>query len=160
MGDAPHREPIVAYGPDGAADTLRSPRVSVADTTVARVVDGGLVGVTVGHTTVHFEARGRVATVRLTVRERIFDDTLRLAPGEVRAWNLPAGRYRIAIAAVGGGEASRALEFGAESLRCAPDRRETGTIHCLAREATRLVLKHNAVRPGDEAAQVSILRVP
>jgi hypothetical protein len=160
IGDPPYRQRAIAYLVDGRADTLRFPRVSVVDTSVARVVDGALVAVSVGRTELAFEEGGRVARGRLTVRERIFADSVHLEPGAVRAWNLGPGRYQITIRSPEGADAPRALEFGAQGMRCAPDGRDTGTIHCIAREATRLVLKHNAVRPGTERALVSLIRVP
>lgn len=101
-------------------------------------------------------ARSALSTIRT---DTIFTDTLTLDVGQVRAWNLAAGRYQLSVNPEMPTEASSALELGAEGVRCAPDRLDRAMIHCLLREPTRLVLKHNGVRPGAERAHVTIVQV-
>jgi hypothetical protein len=93
------------------------------------------------------------------VEDTTFADTLTLDVGQVRAWNLAAGRYRFAVSPETRTDSSSALELGAEGVRCAPDRLDKSTIHCLLREPTRLVLKHTGVRSGAEHVHVTIVRV-
>jgi hypothetical protein len=92
--------------------------------------------------------------------DTIFADTLTLDVGQVRAWNLAAGRYQLSVNPQPRTDVPSALELGAEGVRCAPDRLNKAMIHCLLREPTRLLLKHNGVRTGTERAHVTIVQVP
>jgi hypothetical protein len=91
--------------------------------------------------------------------DTIFADTLTLDVGQVRAWNLAAGRYQLSVTPETRTDAPSALELGAEGVRCAPDRLDKAMIHCLLREPTRLLLKHNGVRADAERAHVTIVQV-
>jgi len=91
--------------------------------------------------------------------DTIFADTLTLDLGQVRAWNLAAGRYQLSVTPETRTDAPSALELSAEGVRCAPDRLDKAMIHCLLREPTRLLLKHNGVRAGAERAHVTIVQV-
>ena len=100
------------------------------------------------------------ASRRANVTERVANDTLSLGPGEVRAWNLAPGNYQITVHAPPPAGEPQVIDLAAE-LVCAPDGFDHDTIHCLVREPTRLVLKHNGVRSATPRRQVvvTILRV-
>jgi hypothetical protein len=91
---------------------------------------------------------------------QIFADTVRLAPGGVRAWDLEAGQYDIAVRPVVRDVLSP-LELVAD-ITCATESRDPELIHCVVRTATRFVLRHNGMGPsaGITRAFVSITRLP
>lgn len=102
------------------------------------------------------------ASVVAEEEERIFSDTVRLLPGQVRAWDLRPGWHRITVATdTRPGEPQR-LELAAD-LRCVPDARgPRETIVCRVRQNTRMLIRHTGVGDRTDAASavVTILRAP
>lgn len=142
----------------GRVDTVAAREITVTDTSVVRVVDGGLVAGQVGQSVLRFDVEGvRVRGVAV-VRERVARDSVWLSPGEVRAWELRPGWHRLTVEnALRPGEA-RSLELAAD-LICVPDRSEPAeTIACRVTRPTRVLLRHTGVRPGRAMAVVTIFR--
>lgn len=142
----------------GRVDTVPARDIISADTNVVRVVDGGLVGIAVGQSRLRYDVEGFPVRGNATVRERIVRDSVWLAPGEMRAWELRPGWHRITVEnAVRPGEA-RALELAAD-LICVPDRTEPAeTIACRVTQPTRVLLRHTGVRYDRAMAVVTIYR--
>jgi hypothetical protein len=90
------------------------------------------------------------------VTERIADQEISLAAGEVRAWELVPGWYDIAVHRADT-TATSPLQLAAP-LTCAPDSRDADAISCRVRDTTRIVLKH-AGRGGRASAHISIVKV-
>ncbi len=142
----------------GHVDTVAARDITVEDTNMVRVVDGGLVGLQVGQSVLRFDVDGSWVRGVAIVRERIARDSVWLGPGEVRAWELRPGWHRITVQnEVRPGEA-RALELAADLL-CVPDRAEPDeTIACRVTQPTRVLLRHTGMRNVRAMAIVTIDR--
>lgn len=161
IGEPPRRFTAHVERLNGRVDTIAVTAFSAADTTVAQVVDGALIGREVGQTSLRFEVEGVRARGVVSVQERVFADSVWLGPGEVRAWELRPGWYRISVDnPVPAGE-PRTLELGAD-LICVPQRAAVETIACRVTQPTRIILRHTGVSPRRDRALavVGIYRTP
>jgi hypothetical protein len=135
---------------------VRITAATAEDTAVVRVLDDALVPTGVGYTKVFFEVSGHPITARVVVTDRIADQEISLAAGEVRAWELAPGWYDIAVHRADTTSTSP-LQLAAP-LTCAPDSRDADAISCRVRDTTRIVLKHSG-RGGRASAHISIVKV-
>lgn len=142
----------------GRADTVPARDIISADTNVARVVDGGLVGIAVGQSRLRYDVEGFPVRGNATVRERVARDSVWLGPGEVRAWELRPGWHRITVENAARPGEARLLELAAD-LICVPDRSEPAeTIACRVTQPTRVLLRHTGTRNARSMAVVTIYR--
>lgn len=156
LHSAPRPLTAIVTRKEGGVDTVRITAATPEDTAVVRVVDDALVPTGVGHTKVFLEVSGHPITARVVVTDRIADQEISLAAGEVRAWELAPGWYDIAVHRADT-TATSPLQLAAP-LTCAPDSRDADAISCRVRDTTRIVLKHSG-RGGRASAQLSIVRV-
>lgn len=141
---------------NGTQDTVRILGARSEDTSVVRVIDDALVASGVGNTKLVFVVAGHPITASVQVTHPVADDSVTLASGEVRAWELAPGWYDIAIHRADTAGVSP-LELAAP-LTCAPDSRDPDAISCRVPQPTRIVLKHSG-RGGRARAHVSIVQV-
>lgn len=141
---------------NGTMDTVPIPTARSEDTSVVRVIDDAIVPHGVGHTKLVFVVSGHLITARVQVTHPVADDSVALAPGEVRAWELAPGWYDIAVHRADTTGVSP-LELAAP-LTCTPDARDADAISCRVRQPTRIVLKHSG-RGGRARAHISIVQV-
>lgn len=162
LGDPPQRFRAEVWRNNGRVDTLDVPVLSVDDTSVARVVDGAVEAVEVGDAALRLGLpSGLVARGRVMVVERVFADSVWLARGEVRAWELRPGWYKITVEAEAPAGEAQPLELAAD-LICVPERREAKeTITCRVTKPTRVLLRHTGVGSRNAAAPavVTIVRM-
>jgi len=148
---------------NGRVDTVALSAARADDSTVARIVDGAVVPVDVGQTAVRFPFSSRIELRGIVhISEQVFSDSVWLGVGEVRAWELRPGWYRITVDAKAPPGQPQPLELAAD-LICVPDARgPKETIICRVRQNTRILLRHNGVsaREGKSLAVVTILRTP
>lgn len=161
IGDPPRRFTAIIERTSGVIDTVAVNTLRSRDSTVARVTDGALVAADVGQSRLSFEVEGVQTQGVTTVRERIFADSVRLSPGEVRAWELRPGWYRITVDATPFPGEPQTLELGAELL-CVPEANDRKTIACRVQRNTRIILRHTGVsrRREPALAVVAIYRTP
>lgn len=148
---------------NGRIDTLSPPVTLVRDTTVARVVNGRVQPVNAGQTTAQIDLNIRLRLRGVIgVEERLFSDSVWLAPGEVRAWDLQPSWYSITVDAKARPGEAQPLELAAD-LICVPDAKgPKETIICRVRQNTRVLLRHRSAgrRPERAVAVVTIVRLP
>lgn len=130
---SPHLAPIVLF-PKG--DSRRVEELSfsahVGDTTVASVDADGLVHpLAVGKTRVTLDFVGLEHTVGVWVIDQLSADTLHLASGEIRSWELGPGRYRVSVQRADGVDAPAGTELGTVDANCARDPLSRETLHCV-----------------------------
>lgn len=163
LGDSAYQYRAVVERNNERLDTMAVNVVSVADTNVARVVNGRVLPMAVGQTSAQIDvAPGTRLRGVVHVTERVFSDSVWLAPGEVRAWELRPSWYRITVDAKASPGAPQPLELAAD-LICVPDSRgPKETIVCRVRQNTRILLRHTGAGrlQRREVAVVTILRTP
>jgi len=104
----------------------------VKDATVASVDAEGLVHpLALGKTIVTLDFVGIEHTVAVTIVEQLSADTLHLASGEIRSWELGPGRYRLSVQRADGIETPAGTELSAVDANCARDRFSRETLHCV-----------------------------
>ena len=159
IGDAPKLYSAIVHRTSGRVDTVPVTNIVARDTAVVRVVDGTVLALTVGQSVLSLDVEGESARAVVTVRERVFADSVWLGPGEVRAWELQPSWYRITVDAKPFPGEPQTLEVGAD-LICVPESRDAATIVCRVRRNTRVILRHTgASKRLDKAlAVVSIYR--
>jgi hypothetical protein len=145
-----------------APDTIREFNVSVSDSGIVRFVAGALVPVGVGRTALRILLRGASFPGTVTVTERVADDAVSLAPGDLRSWKLTAGRYSIVVGGDALSGASPRFRMVTAGLRCTRDPRRDDTIHCLAADSGKVHVVNDTERIGVRRAMgtVRITRVP
>lgn len=156
LSSAPRPLSAIVTRKNGTVDTVRIPSARSEDTSVVRVIDDAIVPNGVGHTKLVFVVAGHDITANVQVTHPVADDSIALAPGEVRAWELAPGWYDIAVHRADTTGVSP-LELAAP-LTCAPDSRDPDAISCRVAQPTRIVLKHSG-RGGRARAHVSIVQV-
>lgn len=148
---------------NGRVDTVDLPMQVVEDTSVVRLVEGRVQPVDAGQTRVYADLNIRLRLRGVVgVQDRIFADTVRLLPGQVRAWDLRPGWHRITVTTDTRPDEPQRLELAADLL-CVPDSRGPHeTIVCRVRQNTRMLLRHTGVGDPTDAASavVTILRTP
>lgn len=159
IGDAPKRYTAYVQRVSGRVDTVQVTSITARDTTVVRVVDGAVVTVNVGSSTLWLDVEGQRVRAAVMVRERVFADSVWLGPGEVRAWELQPSWYHITVDATPFPGEPQTLELGAD-LICVPESTEPKTIVCRVKQNTRVILRHTGVSKRREKALavVSIYR--
>ena len=104
----------------------------VKDSAVASVDAAGLVHpLAVGTTLVTLDFVGLEHIVSVRVIERLVTDTLHLARGEIRSWELAPGRYRVRVYRADGVEAPAGTEFSTVDANCAREPANREMIHCV-----------------------------
>lgn len=151
IGDSARRITAIVERTTGVVDTVSPTQLTPQDTTVVRVVDGAVVAVNVGQTAIRLDVEGQPARAVVTVRERVFADSVWLGPGEVRAWELQPSWYHITVDATPFPGEPQTLELGAD-LICVPESRNPKTIVCRVRQNTRVILRHTGVSARREKA--------
>ena len=163
VGDSAYRFVGVLERNNGRVDTMPLRAMRLQDSTVATIVDGAVLPIAAGQAAVWFPLSERLELRGIVyVTERIFSDSVWLGPGEVRAWELRPGWHRITVDSKVSTGQPQPLELAAD-LICVPDSRgPKETIVCNVRKNTRILLRHNSVRPqvGRSLAVVTILRTP
>lgn len=161
LRDAEYQFRVELERNNGRLDTVAAAVTRLDDTTVAQLVDGTVKPLEVGATNVridlapHLRLRGS-----LVVSERIAEDSVWLSRGQVRAWELRPGMYRITVDAKAPPGEPQPLELAADLL-CAPDSRAPReTISCRVRQNTRMLLRHKGAgsAQGPSLAVVTIVR--
>lgn len=158
-------EPLVvaAVGVDGAPITALAGRMSVRDTTVARLVGDLVYPKAPGETFVDVEAGDCETAIHVEVYERVAipdslephqefaDPSLRLGIGEARRWHIPAGRFDLRFEPVG--RARDALVLAGLGLHCARFPGEDGQHYsCVSYAGGTVVVRH----PGGSATAQSL----
>jgi hypothetical protein len=131
----------------------------VRDTTVARVnADGQVQPLALGKTRITLDFVGLTHIVPVTVIQPLSTDTVHLASGEYRNWELEPGRYRLSVVRADGSETPAGTEMGAVGANCARDRYSRETLHCVVYDGER---GHVIVRaPRASQVVVHVARMP
>ncbi|MBA3852986.1 MAG: hypothetical protein C0503_01145 [Gemmatimonas sp.] len=162
LRDAPYQFHAELERNNGRIDTMAVAATGLDDTTVAQVVDGAVTPRDVGATNVRIDLAPQLRLRgSVVVSERIASDSVWLSRGQVRAWELRPGMYRITVDAKAAPGEPQPLELAADLL-CAPDARAPReTISCRVRQNTRMLLRHTGAgsAAGPSLAVVTIVRV-
>lgn len=163
LGDPPRELPTEFVGVDGRPVTLLSARVSVRDSTVATLDGLRIRPLQVGRTQLWLQVGNRstggavrvfapvptLAGLRPAVRpdQRLVAARVRLGPGELVRWPLPAGLFSLAfLPAPHGGPSSRVA---------APVLRVEGPIMCLPSPGPRVYNTHCLARSRGASVTVA-----
>lgn len=162
VGGPPQPLAISPVGPHNEAVTEWRAGISVRDTSVVRVKNGYVYPLRFGRTTIRLDFGGISTPVSAMVVERVIADSLLLARGEYRAWQLPAGRYEIRLRPIVGVLAATPFWLRSLHANCAPDTFAVQTFHCLVdSSATIVVRRPTAPTPTpDVPLNVLVLRRP
>lgn len=160
LGDSGVALAFTAHLDAGGTEPVRLAFAEASDSTIARVADGRVHAVAVGRTTVAVNHGGARRPVHVRVSETIARDTLALVPGEFRSWKLEPGRYEITVRGSAKAGEFTGLEMTGEGLKCAPDPRDDGVIHCIVYERAGIGLRNERSDGTTRHAAVTIIRVP
>jgi hypothetical protein len=149
-------------GPDGLPVLEVAGVASIRDTSVAVLRNGTIVARSIGRTAVDLEAGDCRSVVGVDVELpvdsahrvaefRPFEETLTLAPGEVRSWRPSTGLTLVHL--FGDSAVTASLSFGVLDANCARLRREYRAVSCVMNAASVVALRNP---PGSEAARVRL----
>lgn len=130
---SPHIAPIAVF-PKSERRRVEelSFSANVRDTNVASVDAEGLVHPrAVGNTRVTLDFVGLEHTVAVRVIDQLSADTLHMASGEIRSWELGPGRYRVSVHRADGVDAAAGTEFSTIDANCAREPSNREMIHCV-----------------------------
>lgn len=162
VGGPPQPLAVSAVGLHNEAVTEWRAGITVRDSTIVRVENGYVYPLRLGRTTIRLDFGGISTPVTAVVVERVVADSVALARGEYRAWQLPAGRYEIRLTPLAGVLAAKPLWLRSVHANCAPDNYTAQAFHCLVdSSATIIVRRPDAATPTpDVPLNVLVLRRP
>ena len=151
IGGPPARLEVGAFGADGKPVDMIAGTASVRDSQVAAVLDGIVHARSRGITTVDVEAGGCSVSIPVEVDEwsRTLDgllpheqyaESLSVAPGELRSWRLPQGRYEIRLLDEEGPPAH--LRLATYQMNCAAFPRTEQQYSCIAEDRASVIVHH------------------
>lgn len=138
-------------GPDGAPVFEVAGVATVRDTSIAVLRNGTIVARTIGRTAVDLEAGDCRTAVMVEVEEpvdsahqvgafRPFEETMTLAPGEVRAWRPSAGLTYVHL--YGDSAVTASMSFGVLDANCARLRRQYRAVSCVMSDSSVVALRN------------------
>lgn len=162
VGGPPQPLAIQALGPENQPVTEWRAGILVHDTSVVRVARGYVYPLRRGRTSIRLDFGGIYTPVPAMVVERVIADSVFLAQGEYRAWQLPAGRYEIRLTPFTGVLPARPFWLRSLRANCAPDTFGVQTYHCLVDSSATIVVRRPASpeRTPDVPLSVLVLRRP